>query len=243
MEEFSRACRALFETAFAESPASWNDAFFAMAPPHYLRAIRQGDRPLAMLFSIPYALKTEQGTVDARYLFGVATDPAHRGKGLATRLIRTVIDEGHPVFLRPSSPSLFSCYERAGLSPLSPHAEAEGVAAGDIAGIRYLSKEEYLIAREAFLDKPFVRPDADFLSLGFLYGGALSLAGKFAAFYERIEDGVYFKEWLGSTEYAPRAAAFLGAAHYRLRTPHAGGAPFGMGAGCPADTAFLIALD
>ena len=244
MEQLYAACRALFDSAFGSEPRLWNDALFGFASPRYLRVVREGDKPLSMLFSIPYAVKTQNGVVPARYLYAVATDPAYRGKGLAKQLIREEIKKGEPVFLRPSSPSLFSFYEKAGLSPLSPVKTVEGEAqAGDVLGVEHLDINAYLAAREAFLPLPFAVPSKEFLSLGFLLGGAVCKAGEFAAFYERHGDLVYFKEWLGNLDFAPRVAAFLGGVRYRLRTPDVDGEPFGTGAGLPRELAFSIALD
>ena len=129
MEKLQRACRALYEQAFGVSGA-FDDALFAHAMPDCLRVIAEGDTPKSMLFSIPYAIETENGTVDARYLYAVATDPACRGQGLATKLLRTVIAEGLPVFLRPSAPSLFDFYRAVGLVPVSPVKTERGMAGG-----------------------------------------------------------------------------------------------------------------
>lgn len=244
MEKLYTACRALYETAFPGAPKAWDDALFRHVLPDCLRTVREGDTPLAMLFSIPYPIVTPTGVLEARYLYAVATDPKYRGRGLAKRLLSEVVAEGYPVFLRPSSPSLFAFYQKAGLSPISPVLTEEGSAARvDGAPIRHLTPEGYLAARRAFLQPPYTRPTTAFLALGFSLGGAIELAGEFAAFYERHGDTVYFKEWLGNRTYAPRAAAFLGATAYRLRTPDATGTPFGMAANCPQELKFLIALD
>ena len=244
MKNLYMACRALYERAFPGAPGEWDDALFRHVMPEHLRVIREGEKPLSMLFSIPYPIQTEQGCLEARYLYAVATYPAYQGRGLAKQLLRDVAKEGYPVFLRPSSPSLFSFYEKAGLAPISPVKTLEGAAvAGDCTGFSELNVDEYLAARESFLSLPFACPTREFLSLGFLLGGAVCKAGEFAAFYERRGDLIYFKEWLGNPDFAPRAAAFLGAAQYKLRTPDAGGKPFGVGLGVPPALAFSIALD
>ena len=244
MKNLYTACRALYESAFGSDPKAWNDALFRHVMPEHLRVIREGDRPLSMLFSIPYPIKTAQGMIEARYLYAVATDPAHRGKGLARQLLQSVANEGYPVFLRPSSQSLFDFYQKAGFSPISPMRTEVGTAAnGNAMAFRHLSIEEYLFARAAFLPHPFAVPTPAFLSLGFSLGGAVMLENEFVAFYERHGDLVWFKEWLGNREFAPRVAAFLGAARYKLRTPDMGGKPFGVGIGVPSELAFSIALD
>lgn len=244
MTKLEKGCRALYEQAFGVSGA-FDDALFALAMPTCLRVIAQDDKPKSMLFSIPYPIVTQNGVTDARYLYAVATDPACRGQGLATKLLREVIAEGLPVFLRPSAPSLFDFYRAVGLSPVSPVKIERGTAldTGTALSLTRLSPSAYLAARVTYLTPPFAAPTPAFLSLGYLGGGALEMAGQFVAFYELRGREVLFKEWLGATHFAPRVAAFLGADTYELRTPRADGTPFGMAANCPDNFTFLIALD
>lgn len=244
MNSHDDACRALYETAFPGAAREWDDALFRHVMPDCLRVIREGDKPVSMLFSIPYPIKTEKGVVDARYLYAVATDPAYRGRGLARRLLGEVIAEGFPVFLRPSSEGLFEFYKSAGLSPVSPVRSERGTAAaGAGEGIHTLTPEAYLAAREEYLKPPFATPTPDFLKLGFALGGAVGADGAFVAFFERRGEEIFFKEWLGDVSFAPRAAAFLGGESYRVRVPDKDGTPFAMAAGCPEEFKFLIALD
>ncbi|MBQ4274458.1 MAG: GNAT family N-acetyltransferase, partial [Clostridia bacterium] len=148
MSKLERGCRALYEQAFGVSGA-FDDALFALAMPTCLRVIAQDGKPRSMLFSIPYDIVTENGITDARYMYAVATDSACRGQGLATKLLRTVIAEGLPVFLRPSAPSLFDFYRAVGLVPVSPVKTERGMAGG--AGVALpltaLSPSAYLAAR------------------------------------------------------------------------------------------------
>ncbi len=248
MERLYENCRALFDTAFEGEDKAWCDALFAYALPHALRVIREGDRPKAMLLALPYNIVLPDGRVQAaKYLYAVATDPACRGQGLAKKLLRKVAAEGAPVFLRPMSASLFDFYKKAWLSPVSPYLETSGESAPTDEAYKSLTVAEYLALRGDFLKPPYAVPTAEFLSLGFSFGGAVALDGKFAAYYERREDEIFFKEWLGDTVFAPRVAAYLGAARYKLRTPcgenEAGATPFGMATGCPKELCFLIALD
>lgn len=247
MEKLYENCRALFDRAFPGEDAAWSDALFFYALPHALRVIRADDMPQAMLLALPYSIVHADGSRQkAKYLYAVATDPAYRGRGLATKLLGEVALEGTPVFLRPMSDSLFAFYERAGMSPISFYKELAGESTPTDERFEKLSAERYLSARAAFLKPPYAVPEAEFLSLGYCFGGAVCGDG-FAAFYEQSGSEVRFKEWLGDTAYAPRVAAFLGAESYKLRTPcaknEAGAMPFGMGVGCPATLCFLIALD
>lgn len=244
MVGLEKNCRALYEQAFGAS-ARFDDALFSLVMPQYLRVIATGDTPKTMLFSIPYTLISENGPTEARYVYAVATSPAFRGKGLATQLLRTLIAEGVPLFLRPMSPELFGFYRSVGLVPVSPVKTLQGAAddGDERLPFQALSPDAYLTARTAYLTPPYTAPTAAFLSLGFLGGGALCLPERFVTFYEMHGERVLFKEWLGDIAYASHAAAFLGACTYELRTPDASGTPFGMAANCPEGMTFLIALD
>ena len=236
--------RALYDEAFPGEDARFTEALFALGFPKHLVAMGEGAELASMLFALPYDIVTADGVQKAHYLYAVATSKAHRGKGLAKKLLRRVAERGTPVFLRPMSPSLFDFYKDAGFTPFSPYREWQGEAEeGDTAGFAALSKEEYLTARDGFLRPPYCRMTADFLSLSFSLGGAVGLDGRFAALFEREGDTVLFKEWWGDTAMVPLAASFLGAKHFVARTPDENGTPFGVGVNIPAGTVFLAALD
>ena len=244
MKDLYTAARALYMEAFEDEDTAFVDALFAKGFPQHLIAMGDGGKLVSMLFALPYPIQTEQGVIDARYLYGVATAKEYRGRGYAKRLLTEAASRGTPVFLRPMSPSLFDFYKSAGFTPFSPYREWQGEAEeGDTAGFAALSKEEYLTARDGFLRPPYCRMTADFLSLSFSLGGAVGLDGHFAALFEREGDTVLFKEWWGDTAMAPLAASFLGAKHFVARTPDENGTPFGVGVNVPAGTVFLAALD
>ncbi len=244
MENLRELCRALYDAGFPEESDTFREALFRLAFPRYLRVIRQGEQPASMLFSIPYeVIGADERVSEARYLYAVVTHPDFRGKGLARRLIREEMARGVPLFLRPMSPSLFSFYERVGLAPFSSHEETKGEATAPLDGVRALNVEEYLDLRRRLLPRPLCQPTAEFLSLHFLFGGAVSVGDVCAALYEKNGDAVFFKEWLGDTGFAPRVAASLGAKRYRMRTIAKDGTPFGVQHGMSADAHFLLALD
>ena len=243
MKDLYTAAKRLYNEAFPGEDAAFTDALFALGFPRYLEGLSDKGTLCSMLFALPWALVCEEGVREARYLYGVATDARYRGKGYARDLLAAVAAEGLPVFLRPMSDSLFDFYARAGFTPISPYREEQGEAAGDATGIAALSPADYLTARECFLQPPYCRMSEDFLALYKDGGGMLGEAGHFAALYEQEGELVRFKEWLGDTAAAPRAARFLGAARYTLRTPAKEGKPFGVGINVPADAVFLAALD
>ncbi len=244
MKDLYKLSRALYDEAFPGEDARFTEALFALGYPKHLVAMGEGSELASMLFALPYDIVTEKGRMQANYLYAVATARAHRGRGYAKKLLKRVADRGIPVFLRPMSPSLFDFYKAAGFTPFSPYREWQGNAESDDAvGFTALSKEEYLTARDTFLQPPYCRMTTDFLSLSFSLGGAVGLDGRFAALYERNGDTVFFKEWWGDPALAPQATGFLGAAKFVARTPDKDGTPFGMGIGIPAGTVFLAALD
>lgn len=247
MKDLYAAARALYLDAFAGEDPAFVDALFAKGFPKHLIAMGDGGKLVSMLFSFPYPIATEDGLIDAHYIYGVATDKNYRGKGYAKRLLAEAASRGTPVFLRPMSSSLFSFYEKAGFTPFSPLSAVTGeVCAEDrtgTSGIQRLSCAAYLALRDTMLKKPHCRMSEDVLSLAFLDGGALGAYGRFIALYERHGDTVFFKEWFGNKADIPRAAAYLGATHYEARYPDANGTPFGVGIGIPAGTLFLAALD
>ena len=247
MKDLYTAARALYLEAFEGEDPAFVDALFAKGFPDHLIAMGDGGKLVSMLFALPYPIQTEQGLLDARYLYAVATAKEYRGKGYAKRLLAEAASRGTPVFLRPMSPSLFDFYKAAGFTPFSPCEVKTGSVTdadrGACAGIQRLSPAAYLTIRDARATRPYCRMSEDFLSLSYLDGGAIGAYGRFIALYELHGDTVIFKEWFGNTADIPRAAAYLGATHYEARYPDANGSPFGVGIGIPEGTIFLSALD
>ena len=244
MENLRELCRALYDAGFPEESDAFREALFDLAFPRYLRVIREGEQPVSMLFSIPYeVIDRNERVSEARYLYAVVTHPDFRGRGLARQLLRAEMARGVPLFLRPMSPSLFPFYESVGLLPFSSHEETKGEATAPLDGVCALDAGEYLALRRRLLPRPLCQPTAEFLSLHFLFGGAVAVGESTAALYEKNGDTVFFKEWIGDPKDAPRVAAFLGAERYRMRIMAKNGTPFGVQHGMPADAHFLLALD
>ncbi|MBR6728161.1 MAG: GNAT family N-acetyltransferase [Clostridia bacterium] len=237
-----KECRALYDLAFPGEPAEFTAALFDRYFPDHIRVIRENGQVASMLFSIPSPIQMENGTLDARYLYAVATHPDHRGKGLAKQLLAAEA-AAHPVFLRPMSPSLFDFYAKADFLPISPVSVLEGEATAPAGRERKLTAAAYLALRDEFAFAPCVRPTAEFLSLYELGGGFAAYGLDAVALYEKHGDKIWFKEYWGDTLFAPRLAAFLGGTHFELRFADPDGKPFGMAVGVPADTAFLAAMD
>ena len=242
MEHFRNDCMRLYMAAFPGETEAFTNALFDRFFKDCIRVICEDGKPVSMLFSIPYPMICENGVREAHYLYGVATHPDHRGKGLAKQLL-TAEAERYPVFLRPMTPSLFDFYRKAGFSPISPIEEWEEDATPGDEHCRHLSARDYLIAREYLAPLPTCTPTKDFLSLYENGGGFVECGENAAALYEKQGDLILFKEFWGSVHLAPRMAGFLGGKRLRLRRYRPGGTYFGVGVGISEDTAFLAALD
>lgn len=242
MDAFLSACMRLYDMAFPGEPEAFTRAMFDRYAPEYLRTVCENGEPISMLFSIPYPIITGNGTLDARYLYAVATHPDHRGKGLAKRLLLQEAAE-HPVFLRPMSQSLFDYYGKVGFAPFSPIEVETGEATAPSGAVRLVSSAEFLTLRDSLAPLPHCRPTKAFLSLYENGGGTAAYGNDAVAIFERSNGGILFKEYWGDPVFAPRLAAFLGGEHFELRRADQNGKPFGVGIGVPTGTAFLAALD
>lgn len=239
-----KEARALYESAFAGEDPCFTDALFDAYFPHALRVICKEGKPVSMLFSIPYPVIMEGKTVEAHYLYGVATDSCHRGRGYATALIEAEARQ-YPVFLRPMSESLFDFYQRAGMVSFSPITVSRGNAAwqAEVPAPLSLTPSAYLAVRDALAPVPHCRMTEEFLRVAVTTGGMVGVENICAALFDRTGDTVIFKEWWGNADFAPHIAAYLGAAHYELRRCAAEGTPFGVMRGLPQNTVFLAAMD
>ncbi len=242
MDLFRAQCIALYDLAFPGEPQEFTNALFDRYFPDCIRTVTENGCPVAMLFSIPYPLVTEKGMTEAHYIYGVATHPDHRGKGLAKQLL-TAEAERYPVFLRPMSDGLFTFYSKAGFSPISPLAHGEGVAAKASGKERLLSAAEYLALRDKLSPLPTCRPTEEFLSLYTLGGGFAAIDSAAAVLFEQHGDKIWFKEYWGDPTLAPALTAYLGGTHFSWRRYDAAGTPFGMACGIPQKAAFLAAMD
>lgn len=149
------ALEALWEEAFAESGAWFFEEIAAQG-----WCVEQ-DGLCAMAFALPQTLYTDKGEFPAAYLYGVATAQTHRGKGLATALLRRVEDDLRKngvtgAVLVPAEQSLFRLYDRMGYRVWSYRPNVQ-----DLSGGAPCSAEDYLELRKRLLQKPFLQPAAD----------------------------------------------------------------------------------
>lgn len=108
----SKALREIYREAFGND-GEFEDRLFSLCG-QYLRTAEQEGDIAAMLFALPCEISTEEKCFEAYYLFAAATRKIYRRKGYMTGLIKALIKEGKPIFLKPENEGLISFYERLG---------------------------------------------------------------------------------------------------------------------------------
>jgi len=127
----------IWQTCFDDTPQGTDFVFSQLLHPERMLVYTlQPDQPVAMLNWRMLPFTTPYGAVTGAYIFGVATLPEHRGKGISRRMMARLHDvlqqEGAALScLIPASASLFSFYSAQGFEPHFSYKLVE-VAAEDI---------------------------------------------------------------------------------------------------------------
>ena len=107
-----KECREIYREAFGDD-GGFEDRLFSLCG-EYCRTAMCGGKTAALLFALPCIIITRTERFDAFYLYAAATKKIYRGKGYMSGLIRDLIKEGKPIFLKPEKDGLISFYERLG---------------------------------------------------------------------------------------------------------------------------------
>lgn len=113
----------LFDAVFPQDK-EWNTYFFEhIDADETLRTVDVDCVTASCLFVLPFAFTFHRQPVPFAYIYGAATHPRQRGKGLMTELLKTALAEQYEkgtVFcgLIPAEKLLFSYYERFGFAPV-----------------------------------------------------------------------------------------------------------------------------
>lgn len=206
----------LWKTVFGDSD-DFIRAFFDIAySPDRCRYIIEDGEVVSALYW--FDCEFEGGKL--AYIYAVATDPAHRGKGLASRLLLDTHDflkaQGYAGAVLKPAKGLFPFYERLGYVT-SGFVNCFDAAAGSVAApFKEVSAEEYGRLRRAFLPENSVLQEG--VTLAFLHTFA-----KFYAFYDALIcvaiDEPYIFEYLGNPHSAPGVLASLGIKTAKIQTP------------------------
>lgn len=154
------------------------------------------------------------------YIYAVATDPKHRGKGLASRLLRRtharLKELGYAGAVLKPADGLFPFYERLGYVP-SGFLRRFDVEAGSVpAVLKELTPAEYAAVRRTFLPENAVIQEG--ITLEFLHTYARFFAGDEALVCVTREENIVL-EYLGDPGSAPGILSALGIRRATLPTP------------------------
>ena len=163
-----QALRELWKKVFMDTD-DFLDIFFEKCfLPSRSKCIIVDNRAVAMLYWLDCSCKGEK----IAYIYAVATDERFRKKGLSTLLIdqthRELSENGYAYsVLVPSSPSLFSFYEKKGYKNLT-YINSEAIVKDECSyGIKLLpiSFEEYCEKRRKLLMASYIEYGAEFNAL------------------------------------------------------------------------------
>ena len=240
------SARQLWKDAFGDDDA-FLDTFFgtAFATERSL-CIREGAQVLAALYWFDVSC-------DGRpfaYVYAVATDPAHRGKGLCRRLMaRTrahLAEQGYAgILLVPQEEGLIRMYAGMEYLPCTSVTEFRCESAGPAAPLRSLTRAEYARRRRELLPPGGVIQEGE--NLAFLETMAEFYEGPgFLAAVSVTENALHCPELLGNCEAAPGLLAALNCHQGFFRCPGSGKS-FSMfcplTADCPTPAYFGLAFD
>lgn len=239
--------RKLWQEAFGDEEA-FLDAFFGTGfSPDRCRCITIENEVAAALYWFS-CLHQEKPIA---YIYGVATDRAHRGRGLCHTLMadthRILKDQGYEgTVLVPQKEALEALYRSMGYALCGQIREF--VCGPEISDLQLsrINPTEYAKMRRRLLPEGGIIQED--VNLDFLATQARFYAGHGFALAARVEkDTLYGIELLGNTTVAPALVALLGCAEGKFRTPGQGRnfamyRPLG-GSTLPAPSYFGLAFD
>lgn len=214
----------IWQAAFHE-PMEAIDGFFAHGfSPDRCRYLSENGEPVSALYW--FDCEYEGGKL--AYIYAVATHPDHRGKGLASRLLRQTQAHlkalGYAGCVLKPAPGLFPFYERLGYVT-SGFIRRFSAKSGLVPiGLKELTVAEYAALRRRFLPPNGIRQEG--ATLEFLHSFARLYTAQDALFCVSRDEPVFF-EYLGNPHSAPGILASLGIDQAEF--PTAGDAiPFAM---------------
>lgn len=136
----SKALLEIYREAFGDD-GEFEDRLFSLCG-EYLRTAKQDGNITALLFALPCEIISEEKRFDAYYLYAAATKKEYRKKGHMSRLIKGLINEGKPIFLKPETEELIGFYERLGFKSFTAVTGATKITAKPKDGFAALSVTE-----------------------------------------------------------------------------------------------------
>lgn len=147
---------------------------------------------VAMIHVFPRILRTPAGKMGAKYIYGVGTTKAFRGRGIAGRMLQREAEACDVLLLIPQSESLFAFYEKYGFDELAK-VKKEAVTPAGNTEIRRAAERDIPFMNEVYEtalgDTVFTERDAATWRLlmaeyEFFGGGFKVFRGGYCAYYE-----------------------------------------------------------
>ena len=208
------AVTAVWLAAFPDDTAEDCARFLALAPLDTCFVAEVDGAVVSMLFSIPATI----GGKPFQYIYGAATHPAYRSRGLFASLLQLALEtakcDGYAgSFLHPAEPSLIAYYARFGYRPWTYCRRECGRAAGESA-LNPIAPTAY--GKRRVLPQNAVVWPQWLLQYAAECGGAFETS-EALLLCEKREDVLYIKEQFGTVNAAAVCAA-LGAVRYERVT-------------------------
>ena len=240
------ALRQLWKQAFGDEDA-FLDLFYRVGfSPDRCRCVTLDKLPVAALYWFDALWEGRK----LAYLYAIATDRAHRGKGLCKALMedthRLLKKLGYAAcLLVPAEGSLFDFYGSMGYRTVSALREFTTRAGDAPVALTPIGPEEYASLRKKMLPEGSVLQEGD--TLAFLSAQAAFYKGdRLLLIAQRNGEQLFVPELLGDPGCAPAVLKALNAEKGTFRTPGRD-KPFAMGLSLTEtplpDTYFGLALD
>lgn len=238
--------RRLWKAAFGDTE-EFLDCFFDTAyAPDRCRCVVIDGEPAAVL----YWFDCQLDDAKLAYIYAVATDPAHRGKGLCKALMADTIAvltaAGYDgAVLVPQESWLVEMYKGMGFSPCSAVSEFHVMAAADPIPVRKIGAAQFAALRRSLLPSGGVIQQGE--NLRFLATQATFYAGSdWTAAAAEVDGMLWCPEFLGDLALAAGLVKALGYREGSFRMPGEE-RPFAMfrplAVDCPKPRYFGFAFD
>lgn len=214
--------RRLWQQAFGDDDR-FLDCFFATAfSPERCLCLLAEDTVAAALYWLDCSCRGEK----LAYLYAVATDLSHRGKGFCHSLMskthELLQNQGYAgAVLVPGSESLFRFYEAMGYRPFGGMDRFSAIAKTPPVVLRQIDPEEYAALRRRYLPKDSVLQEG--ITLRFLQTQANYYTGEDFLFVA-TEDGdtLFCPEFLGDRTACGKVLSAFGKTEGQFRAPGLG---------------------
>ena len=236
----------LWQEAFGDSQEDIAEFFATGFSPQRVHCIWEDGKPVSALHWFDSRLADKK----IAYLYAVATARAHRGKGLARRLMdetRTILTEkGYAgMILVPMQESLFGFYKKLGFTPATTINEFICDAGPYPAPLTRIDAEQYARLRKTYLSANSVLQEKEVFAYLQTYA-QFYMGTDFLLTATAEGDLLTVHEFLGNTQAAPNILNTLGLPRGKFRAPGNGRAFsvfFPLQSNCPAPDYFGLAMD